>query len=413
MGNAIKFTETGGVALTLQPTPGAGSDAGEGAMLRFAVRDTGPGVPPDAIERIFAEFEQADQGPARRHGGTGLGLAISKRLTSEMGGRIGVTSLPGAGATFTVDLPFAAPARNDTVGSAWPRPQAGERVLVVLEGTIEPGLAGGLLVEAGASVVRVRMKDAARIAAQASEGGAPFTALLTDRAAIAQGAAGLLPLLAAAPAGAAPRAVVVIDPAERGDIPSLREQGFAFYLVRPVRPHSLLTQLFGHAEDDRTKSRDGADRSQGRQTVRKPSERLAVLLAEDNDINALLACAALEKLGARVARARSGAEAVAKASAARDLAEDFDLVLMDIHMPDLDGVEAARAIRALYPENAEPGRGRPPVVALTANAIAEDRATYLAAGLDDYLAKPFEKADLAALLARWRGAQGKTGRGAA
>jgi CheY-like chemotaxis protein len=130
----------------------------------------------------------------------------------------------------------------------------------------------------------------------------------------------------------------------------------------------------------------------------------SILLAEDNDINALLACTMLEKSGARVVRVRNGAEAIARAGneIAPGNGKGFDLVLMDIHMPDIDGVEAARRIRALYPEDARPAEERPPIVALTANAFAEDRDVYLEAGLDDYLAKPFEKADLAALLARWR-----------
>ena len=127
-----------------------------------------------------------------------------------------------------------------------------------------------------------------------------------------------------------------------------------------------------------------------------------ILLAEDNDINALLASTVLEKSGARVVRARNGAEAVAKARNELSQGNGFDLVFMDIHMPDMDGVEAAQRIRELYPDEARPGAGRPPIVALTANAFAEDRAAYLAAGLDDYLAKPFEKGDLAALFARWR-----------
>ena len=143
-------------------------------MLRFAVRDTGPGVPPDAIERIFAEFEQADFGPARRHGGTGLGLAISKRLVDEMGGRISVASVPGAGATFTVDLPFATPAQQLELGASWPKPPAGEKVLLVLDGTIEAAIVSDLLVAMGAAVARVKLKDAERIAEGAAMLGLPL-----------------------------------------------------------------------------------------------------------------------------------------------------------------------------------------------------------------------------------------------
>ncbi|MGH6735429.1 MAG: ATP-binding protein [Methyloceanibacter sp.] len=416
MGNAIKFTDHGGVALTLGIAPGDPARE-NGAVLRFAVRDTGPGVAPYAIERIFAEFEQGEQGPARRHGGTGLGLAISKRLVDEMGGRIDVASVPGAGATFTVDLPFATPARMSRLGAGWPKPPQGERVLLVLDGAIEAALVGDLLVAMGAAVARVKAKDAERVVSGAAAKGMPFGALLTDKANVEAGAARLLPLLSAGTNERRVRAVVVIDPGERGDIPHFRAQGFNGYLVRPVRPLSALTQLFDEAGEDGAK-RPGAAASSpsaaaGAMDV---AAGLSVLLAEDNDINALLACTVLEKSGARVARARDGAEAIAKAAGecADGQGRGFDLVLMDIHMPDMDGVEAARRIRALYPDGARPGEGRPPIVALTANAFAEDRAAYLAAGLDDYLAKPFEKRDLAVLLRRWRrgGAEGQETAGA-
>jgi signal transduction histidine kinase/CheY-like chemotaxis protein len=417
VGNAIKFTETGGVALTLQRAPGSAPGA---ELLRFTVRDTGPGVSPESVERIFGEFEQAEQGPARRHSGTGLGLSISKRLAGEMGGSIGVASVPGAGATFTVDLPFATPAKVELLGASWPKPQAGAKVLLVLEGGIEAGLIGDLLAAVGASVARVPLKDAQRAAASAAASGCPFTALLTDRAAARGGAARLTaPIDPRRPRGRQ-RAVVLIDPADRADIPSLRAEGFGFYLVRPVRPLSLLTQLFADLEE--AAARTTQDVSQNKPASLAAPQGvtgLSILLAEDNDINALLACTMLEKSGAKVVRARSGAEAVAKARGelVQSQGNGFDLVLMDIHMPDMDGIEAARRIRALYPDGSRPPEGRPPIVALTASAFAEDRAAYREEGLDDYLAKPFEKADLAALFARWRrqddGTEGQAGRGAA
>jgi CheY-like chemotaxis protein len=406
LGNAIKFTSAGGVGLTLQLGPGAARGTSTGTVLRFAVRDTGPGVPPDAAGRIFAEFEQAEQGPARRHGGTGLGLAISKRLVDEMGGRIGVASVPGAGATFTVDLPFTVPPGATTLGASWPKAASGEKVLVVLEGAVEASLICDLLVAMGAPVARVRLKDAERVAAGAAAAAVPFTALLTDRSAVQAGAARLIGLLKPERSvHRGPRAVVLIDPAQRGDIPSFRAEGFDFYLVRPVRPVSLLTQLFADGDQmpDRGGDADMPIRGAAPMSL-VDGKDVSILLAEDNDINALLACTVLEKSGARVVRVRNGAEAIARAG--NELAQGngtgFDLVLMDIHMPDLDGVEAARRIRALYPQDARPAEERPPIVALTANAFAEDRDVYLEAGLDDYLAKPFEKADLAALLARWR-----------
>ena len=412
VGNAIKFTDQGGVALSVTLVPHSSKD--NGVSVRFTVRDTGPGVPPQALERIFSEFEQAENGPARRHGGTGLGLAISKRLVDAMGGRIEVTNVADAGATFTVELPFATPAEVPQVGATWPRAHESERVLIVLDGAIEAALAHDLLVAMGAHVTLSGANEAEQAAQHAADNGKPFTALLTDKANADAGASRLIPLLSACLDGRAPRAVVTIDPSERVDIPRFRKQGFNGYLVRPVRPVSALTQLFSAESTVRPRGAAPEDsHSLPLEALSAAATGFSVLLAEDNDINALLARTVLEKSGATVVHAKDGAEAIAKARDALayirgPASKGFDLVLMDIHMPDMDGVEAARGVRALYPADAQPGAGRPPIVALTANAFAEDRAAYLAAGLDDYLAKPFDKRDLARLFDHWL--RGKPGR---
>ncbi|HLC09268.1 MAG TPA: ATP-binding protein [Methyloceanibacter sp.] len=417
LGNAIKFTEQGGVALVLGLSPEAACEA-DRVRLRLTVRDTGPGVPLGAIDRIFAEFEQADSGPTRRHGGTGLGLTISKKLIEEMGGTIAITSVPGEGASFTVDLPFGLPATTAVLSEEWPRPSAHERVLLALGGVVEANLAGELLVSLGTRVASTAAEDAVGIASTAEATDFPFTGLLTDLA-HANAARQLIGSMRNRRGdGRPPRAVVILDPAERGEIPRLREQGFTGYLVRPIRPLSLLTQLFGSQDADTSDTADIVTLASIQ--FRAPGEgdrALSVLLAEDNDINALLARTVLEKCGARVVRARNGIEAIAAARHALEEAEGdtFDLVLMDIHMPEMDGIEAAQHIRALYADGAEAPGSRPPIVALTANAFAEDRVAYLQAGLDDYLAKPFEKDDLIALIARWRkpAKMGATGLGAA
>lgn len=391
VGNAIKFTETGGVVLSLRSAPE--KQKGGKVWLRFAVRDTGPGVPANAIGQIFEEFEQAKSGPARRHGGTGLGLAISKRLIDAMGGRIDVASERGRGATFAVDLGFVTLAGNQELGSDWPKPRQGRKVLLALTSAVEAETISAQLAEIGVETVRASAETAASFASGAASHGKRFTALLTDGVTI-KCVAHLAPLLRPKA-----RAVVVIDPAERGDITRFRALGFNNYLVRPVRPLSLLTQLFGSTGKDPVHTSP----TLSSQAWRRASgmKQFSVLLAEDNDINALLASAILEKEGAHVVRVKNGRDAIAEVNGARANGHPFDIVLMDIHMPDMDGVEAARGIRLLYPDHARPTAGRPPIVALTANAFAEDRVAYLAAGIDDYLAKPFETADLAALLARW------------
>ncbi len=399
IGNAIKFTEAGGVVVSLGKHPDSPLARTGSLLFRIAVRDTGPGVPPGALERIFAEFEQASTGPARRHGGTGLGLAICKRLADAMGGRIAVDTAPKRGATFTVDLPLAVPSGTRGIGSDWPRPQSRERVLIAVTSAVQARPLSALLDSSGADCLVVAMSEAERVMLKATQAGDPFTALLTDRRAVEEGAARLLPLLGGK---GAPRAIVIVDPNERGALPELRAAGFSGYLMRPVRPLSLLTQLFNGPSPERAEIVPPQ-----REASAPPPPRMApplsILLVEDNDINALLARTMLEKSGFRVVHARTGADAIALAGDELALSPrlGFDAVLMDIHMPGMDGVEAASAIRQLYSDGAKPAEGRPPIIALTANAFAEDRAAYLAAGLDDYLAKPFERSELEAVLSRW------------
>ncbi|MEG6508207.1 ATP-binding protein [Methyloligella sp. 2.7D] len=413
VGNAIKFTERGGVALKLGLTPGVETDPSEGDAysLRFSVQDTGPGVASETIQRLFLEFEQGDSGPSRRYGGTGLGLAISRRLVEAMGGEITVESKPGHGASFIVDLPLAAPPKTRLIEADWPKPKPGEKILIAAKASVEAALVEELLRALGAETCRAAPATVDHLLAEAAERGAPYSALLTDRAALAAMPESFGRALAAGTYRNL-RAVAIIDPSARSEIPKLRAQGFGGYLVRPIRPRSLLVQLFGEPNaDDVRPLNPPADAPVFFGAAR--GAPYSVLLAEDNDINALLARTVLEKSGAHVVRAVNGAEAIEKAKHALDRPEGgFDLILMDIHMPDMDGVEAAGHIRDLYPDGARPGLTRPPIAALTANAFAEDRKAYLAAGLDDYLAKPFDKADLVSLLGRWQCHSARPGRGA-
>ncbi|MFD0985660.1 PAS domain-containing hybrid sensor histidine kinase/response regulator [Methyloligella solikamskensis] len=392
IGNAIKFTEQGGVGLRL-----VGAD--DGAGLRFMVSDTGAGIPEAKLEQIFLEFEQADSGPSRRHGGTGLGLAISKRLVDAMGGTIQVTSTPDEGTSFTVDLPLDSPADSSPIAEDWPQAE-GRSVLVVLQGQVEAALSAELLNALGAETALRSAETLSGLGPAGRSDLAQYNALLTDKASLKAVPFNLLEAFGKAD-GDAKRAVVVLDPNERPEIDALKTRGFDGYLMRPIRPRSMLIQLVG---DPASEAAAPAPSTEAPPRCTSPAgDALSVLLAEDNDINALLAKAVLEKAGAAVERAANGREAISLVKdALRDEKPGFDLVLMDIHMPDMDGVEAAGLIRALYEDGAKPGAGRPPIVALTANAFAEDRAAYLEAGLDDYLAKPFEKNELLSLIGRWQ-----------
>ncbi|XSG83173.1 MAG: ATP-binding protein [Methyloligella sp. ZOD6] len=399
VGNAIKFTDRGGVGLRL--TRSEKDAESEALRLRFVVNDTGPGIPREKLDQIFMEFEQADSTLSRRHGGTGLGLAISKRLVDAMGGEIHVTSAPGEGTDFIVDLPLDAPGDSGAIAGDWPRLED-KSLLLVMQEPVEASLATDVLVAMGADVTQRHPEDLSALGPAGREALGGYDMLLTDRTSLDALPFDLLDAFGRRKSDDK-RAVVVLDPGERPEIAALKARGFDGYLMRPIRPRSMLIQLAGDS---------AAEAMAAKQDVGFPPRwtssagaALNVLLAEDNDINALLARAVLEKAGARVTRAANGAEAIARAGEALGgNAEDrgFDLVLMDIHMPDMDGIEAAGRIRALYPERAKPGADRPPIVALTANAFAEDRAAYLEAGLDDYLAKPFEKNDLLTLIARWQ-----------
>jgi CheY-like chemotaxis protein len=356
---------------------------------------------------LFAEFEQADAAIRRRDGGTGLGLAISMQLARAMGGEIHVVSAPGKGSTFTVDLPLARVAMP-----AAEEPERGVvvevgRVLLAFDRPLERRALAYALTSAGVAAAEADFAAAEPVLELAARKGEPFDRLVVDGA---QGAGPAGRLLAGArrlnPQQKV-RGIVLVNVLARASLADFRAAGFDAYLVRPVRPASMMMQL-GLRGPGRLDQHGGAPAaaSQGAAPVRERAHRL-VLLAEDNEINALLAKRVLEKCGCEYVAVPNGEEAVAAVRRAIDgEAPPLDLVLMDIFMPRLDGIEAARTIRRLY-ATASPGiRDRePPIVALTASAFAEDKRRYLEAGMDDYLAKPFDKAALEAVLKRWFGQQ--------
>jgi PAS domain S-box-containing protein len=376
-GNAVKFTEAGGVAIMVQA--GAAPDE-----ISFLVRDTGIGIAPHEQSRIFGEFEQADTGAARRFSGTGLGLAISKRIIERMGGRIAVESAPGAGATFAVAVRLpGAPAENAPV-SAVPD-LAGTKVLIAAASAVEAPLVARRLTQWGAQARTVADVTTA-VAAVTQQ---PYGVILVDHGLGHEACR----RLAAASAETAARRIVLITPAERHELPALQAAGFTGYLVKPIRVASLAARLgsehfgAGHAGFDRAGSRDPAP-------AVAPGGALAILIAEDNEINALLARALIVRLGHHPTVAQDGAAAFEAWRAARAAGAPHDLVLMDVHMPASDGIAATQRIRA-----AEADGERTPIIALTADSLSEDRDACLAAGMDGFLTKPLDRERLADVLA--------------
>ncbi len=392
LSNAVKFTDSGGISVRVASAVQLDDSS---VVVEMVVEDTGIGLSDGDMRRLFTEFEQAEAAIERRNGGTGLGLAISRRLARAMGGEIKVASEPSKGSTFTAVLVLQNAGQPDSGEPAMS--VEGARVLLASDRPLERRALCETLTSAGVSASACELASAADVIEAAASKGMPFDRIIVDGAGGVSPAAGVL---ATARTGRANvRGVVVVNVLARPMLAEFRAAGFDAYLVRPVRPASMMMQL------GLQKLADGAG---GGSSIGESAAKPAavadgirrVLLAEDNEINSLLAKRVLEKCGCNYVAVPNGAEAVAlvrQSIAGR--ADAIDLILMDIFMPQLDGMRAARAIKDLY-EAAPTGVSRPPIVALTANAFAEDRRRYLDAGMDDYLAKPFDKAGLEAGLRR-------------
>jgi CheY-like chemotaxis protein len=374
-GNAVKFSSHGGVGVSV-------SLSAQGRIL-FEVADTGEGIAPDRLERIFEEFEQGE-GVAD---GAGLGLAISRSLVEMMGGSLKVESRPGRGSTFTAEIPLASVAVEPPPRRSFP---AGSRALVVARSPFEAPFLCEKLRELGLDVDQAGTgTDALALLAN---GSAPEVVVVD--AAIGEEAARAIAARATA-LGVASR-LMLLSPFERRQFGAPAAFGFDGYLVKPIRERSLAARLF----DPEIRAQQKGDRQEVAERLAPHSARLRVLLAEDDEVNALLATRLLERAGAVVERHHDGKAALdaALASLVGQL-PPFDLALLDIRMPGLDGNEVARRLRL---EEARLKRGPLRLVALTANAFAEDRATALAAGFDKFLVKPVRRDDLLRILAQER-----------
>jgi PAS domain S-box-containing protein len=404
LGNALKFTERGEVTVTVSL-----EEAGESeALLRFAVRDTGIGIPEDKLSSLFDPFTQVDSSTTRRFGGTGLGLSISRRLAAMMGGRIGVESQAGRGSTFWFTARFQrlGPDASASSGSDI----SGLRVLAVDDNATSRRVLAGLLdswgchhAEAdGQATALSCLRDAV------CEERPYHVALIDLQMPDAQG--GDVGQRIRADHRLDDTALVLMSSATRRvDADRLKETGFTALVSKPVKSSQLRGVLEELAGYPRCPGAD-PDKMGRRAPAPEPSRRKTrVLLAEDNVTNQKVAVKVLEKMGHRVDPVANGAEAI---RALRSI--PYDLVLMDVQMPEMDGLEATRGIRA---GRAGPHNTRIPVIAMTAHAMKGDRERCMDAGMDDYVSKPIEPRELQRAVERWSPTESapgaETGRGSA
>ena len=367
LSNAVKFTSEGDVTVSVTSTSSDG-----GHRLRFAVRDTGIGIAREHQAQLFEAFTQADASTTRRYGGTGLGLAISRRLVERMGGEVTVESTtaphPGHGSTFvfTVEVGRAPTAAPEA------RALSGRRVLVALPHGPSRRQVAGALSRAGADVVEASSDDQALAAVQAAE------AVRQSVDAVVLESAGLAAALRAGLAQPPP--LVALSNGEEGAAADA-------CLLAPPRAAALCRTVARMIEPAEPAAPEPASTSEPDPAQEPGVRRLRILLAEDNVVNQKVALRTLKALGYDADLAEDGVEAVEAVRHAT-----YDVVLMDIQMPRLDGLEATRRIRAEHGD-------RPLILALTANALDGDDATARAAGMDGYLTKPLRRPALAEALA--------------
>jgi PAS domain S-box-containing protein len=386
VGNAIKFTESGEVIVSVGVAD-APTDNGE-HRVAFEVRDSGIGMRPDALEKLFTVFMQADQSMSRRYGGTGLGLAISKQLVELMGGRISAVSRFGEGSTFRFEVPLVA-----GEAAAVPPPVdtgrlRGSRVILVEDNPTNRNILESQLRGFGMDVATAdNGATALELMRAAARAGSPFDAAVIDMKMPIMDGLTMATELRRDPQLAEVRMVMLTSLGSGNEARLAYDSGIEAYLTKPVRQAELIDALGRVLQHE--------EPAVPAVLTVAPGQRARVLIVEDNAVNQEVARAMLTELGCAIRLASDGREALA---ALRD--EEFDLVFMDCQMPEMDGFEAVRRFRA----SASTGyatRADVPIVALTANALAGDAERCLEAGFSDYLAKPVRREQLDTALTRW------------
>jgi CheY-like chemotaxis protein len=380
--NAIKFTDHGGVAIE---TYSLGTVEGE-VHLRFEVTDSGIGIPAEVVPTLFQKFTQADSSTTRRFGGTGLGLAICKQLVSAMGGEIGVDSTQGKGSRFWFSVRLAPGAADRVSHYTANTTLRGFRVLVVDDNEVNRLIFRKQLGAWGMTVTSVEGGSVALTALdEAVQRGAPFHIALIDQMMPEMDGVELGRRISAEPAFAQTKLILATSLGVRGLAARAEACGFAVALSKPIMQGKLLecvAQLCG--VDIAVAALPAPTGAAATRAGARDIGPLRILVVEDNQVNQLLATVLLSKAGHRIDIAANGLEALDAVSS-----RPYDLILMDVQMPEMDGVEATKRIRAMA------GAARAiPIIAMTANAMKGDRERLLAVGMNDYVSKPIDKEQL-------------------
>ncbi len=384
--NAVKFTDHGSVLLRVRKVEETDADV----LVRCEVRDTGVGIAPESLSRLFGAFEQADGSTTRRYGGTGLGLAISQRLVHMMGGTIQAESHPGEGSHFW----FAVRLGKSREGFVRRRANGtlkGRRALVADDLAESREILGAILRDLGLRVETVTSgMEALAVIDSADRVADPFDVILLDWRMPELDGVETAARLRALPLRQPPAHLLVTAYAQQLPEGELERAGLQAVLVKPVTPSSVHDALLRVVYGTDHNARDSTLVAPIDEAPTGDYRDLRLLLAEDDPINEEVVRELLQSTGIRIDLARNGADAV---EMARRTA--YDLILMDVQMPVIDGLEATRRIRGL------PGREATPILAATANAFAEDRQRCLEAGMNDHVGKPLDPQALLAALAKW------------
>jgi two-component system, sensor histidine kinase and response regulator len=387
VGNAVKFTERGHVMVSVDVL----ENTGDALLLKFSVSDTGIGISEEQIGKLFQAFVQADGSTTRRYGGTGLGLAISKRLVAQMGGEIGVHSAPDGGSTFWFSARFR---RGGDVQHSIPAIRAGVRALVVDDCEAPRRSVAHLLKVFGIEPVSVTCGEAAMDALNSmAENGLQFEIAVIDSQLSGMDALTLTKRIKGDPRFSATRLLALTLLDDTDNLARLEAAGVEAHVSKPVKYEPFLKVVTGFLEiAQKTESESDDNVNSTRNLDAKPTVKLNILVGEDSPVNRKVVAFQLEKIGHNVDFREDGNAVLAAASETQ-----YDVILMDCQMPGIDGYEATRQIRKL-----EAGAShRAWIIAMTANAMAGDRARCSEAGMDDYVAKPVRAEELVAVLERF------------